>query len=80
LWLTNLKKRDHLQDIGVNGRMILTGCEMWNVFIRLRVGTSGSVLWENNETSGSVEYGVFLSTGESLSACPEGPCFMDLIM
>jgi len=42
---------------------------MWNVFISLRVGTSGSILWKNNETSGSVEYGVFLSTGEPLSAC-----------
>ena len=26
---------------------------MWNVFIRLRVGTSGSVLWKKNETLGS---------------------------
>jgi hypothetical protein len=36
-------------------RMMLRGCEMWNIFIRVRVGISDSVLWTNNETLGSVE-------------------------
>lgn len=37
---------------------------MWNVFFRLKVRMSSSVLWTDNECLGSVECGEFLSAGE----------------
>ena len=46
-WYQNIKVIDHLKDLGVNGSIILK-CVLevqngmvWNVFILLRIGTSG---------------------------------------
>jgi hypothetical protein len=45
-----LKGRDHLEDLGVDGRIILEyilekqGRKLWNGLISLRIGTSGGVL------------------------------------
>jgi hypothetical protein len=47
LWSGNLKGRDHSEDIGVDGMIILKrileeqGWKMWIGFIWLRIGTSG---------------------------------------
>jgi hypothetical protein len=46
----NLKGRDHSENIGVDGRIILDwilgryGGVVWTVFIWLRIGTSGVLL------------------------------------
>jgi hypothetical protein len=38
----NLKVRNHLGDVGVDGRMILK--RMWTGFNRLKIGSSGGIL------------------------------------
>jgi hypothetical protein len=49
-WSETLKGRDHVDDIGVNGRIILEwtlgkqGRKMWTGCIWLRMGTSGRLL------------------------------------
>jgi len=46
-WLENLKGRDHLEDLGTDGKIILEliagklGRKIWAGFICLRLGTSG---------------------------------------
>jgi hypothetical protein len=44
----NLKREDHSEDLGVDGRKsrrnLLRHGVTWNEFIRLRVGTSGGLL------------------------------------
>jgi hypothetical protein len=49
-WLENLKGRDHSEDLGIDGKIILEwilgkqGGEVWTGFIWLRIGTSGGLL------------------------------------
>jgi hypothetical protein len=49
-WTENLKGRDHVEDLGVGGRIILEvilgnfSGKMWNGFICLKIGTSGGLL------------------------------------
>jgi hypothetical protein len=49
-WQENLKERDHLEDKGTEGSIILEcnlkqqAVRMWNGFIWLRVSPSGSLL------------------------------------
>jgi hypothetical protein len=49
-WLQNLAGRDHLQDTGMSGRVILEwilekqGGKVWTGFIWLGIGTSGGLL------------------------------------
>jgi hypothetical protein len=50
MWSVNLKGRDNLRDLGVDGRIILKcmlkkkGVRVWAGFIWLRTGTSGGLL------------------------------------
>jgi hypothetical protein len=49
-WLKNLKRRDHLEDMGVDGRIILEwilgkqGGKLLTGYTWLRIGTSGGLL------------------------------------
>jgi hypothetical protein len=50
LWWRNLRERDHLEDPGIDGRIILklifskSGGEAWTGLIRLRIGTGSGLL------------------------------------
>jgi hypothetical protein len=50
-WLESLKGREHSEDLGVEGRIVIKWilgkhCEkVWTGFIRFRSGTSGGLLW-----------------------------------
>jgi hypothetical protein len=49
-WLEKVKGRDHSEDLGIDGRIILEGIlgkeggRLWHIFICLRIGTSGGIL------------------------------------
>jgi hypothetical protein len=55
------KGRDHLEDVCVYGKIILEwtlgkqGGEVWTVFIRLRIGTSGGSCEHGNESSSFIK-------------------------
>jgi hypothetical protein len=50
VWLESLKGKDHSEELGVDGRIILQsvlekkGGKVWNGFIWLRIGTSSGLL------------------------------------
>jgi len=50
-WSENLKVRDHSEDLGVDGRIVLErilekqGGKLWTDFIWLGIGTSGGLSW-----------------------------------
>jgi hypothetical protein len=56
-YLKNLKKRDHFEDLGVNGKIILKlilkkeGVRIWIGFICLRQGTTAGCCEHSNEPS-----------------------------
>ena len=62
LWWGNLRERGHLEDPGVDGRMILRWifrsgmCGVWTGSMWLRIGTGGG----QNELSGCIKCGEFL--------------------
>jgi hypothetical protein len=64
--LENLKGRDHSEDMGIDGKIILEwilekcGGKLWLGFIWLRIGTSGILCEHGNETTGSIKDGEFL--------------------
>jgi hypothetical protein len=39
----NVKRPDHMGDLGINGRMVLRW--MWTVFFRLRIGSRGGLMY-----------------------------------
>jgi hypothetical protein len=49
-WWVNLKGRYYLEDLGIDGNIILEwilrklGVRVWNVFTWLRIGTNGGLL------------------------------------
>jgi hypothetical protein len=49
--LENMKGRDHVEDRGVDGRIIFEwtlgkwGARVWTGFIWLRIGTSDGIFW-----------------------------------
>ena len=50
LWWGDLRERDHLEDLGIDGRITATWIikkwdgEAWTVLISLRIGTGGRCL------------------------------------
>jgi len=66
LWWGNLRKRDHWEDPGLDGRIILRWILWkWNVgpwtgSSFLRIGTGGGTCECGNEPSGSIKCGEFL--------------------
>jgi len=50
VWLANLNGRDHLEDLGINAKIIFEyilgklGGKFWTGYILLRIGTSGRLL------------------------------------
>jgi hypothetical protein len=60
LWSGNLRGRDHSEDLGIDGRMILKWILnklVWFGFIWLGIWTSGDCSHHGNEPSGSVKSG-----------------------
>jgi hypothetical protein len=61
-----LRKRDHLEDPVVDGRIIsrwiftMWDVRAWTGLIWLRIGTGGGLFKDGNEPSGSVKCGEFL--------------------
>jgi len=64
-WWGNLRERDHLEDQGVDGRMILRWIfRTWDEGVRtgsswLGIGTGGGPCECGNELSGSIKCGEF---------------------
>jgi len=62
-WWGNLKERDHLEDLHIDGRVILKSIlkkcngRMWPEFSWLRLGYSGVLFLTLDERFGSVKYG-----------------------
>jgi hypothetical protein len=65
-WWGNLRERDHLEDPGVDWRIILSWIfRNWNVGVWtgsswLRIGTGGGTCKLGEELSGSIKFGKFL--------------------
>jgi hypothetical protein len=63
----NLKGRDHAEDLGVGGRIILEwvfreiGRNLWTVYIWLRIGPVAGSCEYGNEPSSSIKAGKFLT-------------------
>lgn len=72
LWLDNLNERDHLEDISVNGKIILEwiimnqGGKLRTGFMWLMIRTSGWLLWKLLYALGSIRNRDFL---DWLSEC-----------
>jgi hypothetical protein len=75
--LVNLKERDHLEDLGVDGRIIWNSRKWsgreWTGFIWLRIGTSGALVLRVPQ---KVED--FL-LAQQLLASQEELCFLELV-
>ena len=67
-WWGNLRERGHLEDPGVDGRLILKWIfRKWEGFVRtgwswLRIGTGGGTCEYGDEPSGSKNAGNFLTS------------------
>ena len=65
-WWGNLRERDHFEDPGVDGRIILRwifrkwDVGVWTGSIWFRIGTHGVTCESSNVLSGSIKYGKFL--------------------
>jgi hypothetical protein len=66
VWWGNLRKRDHLKDLDIDGRKILIPifkkCDRvaWTRLIWLRIGTGGGFFECANKPQGSIKTGEFL--------------------
>jgi hypothetical protein len=65
-WWAQLMERDHLEDPGIDGRIILRwmfrklDVSAWTGLMCLRIGTGDSTCKRGNEPSGSMQCGEFL--------------------
>ena len=68
----NLRERDHLQDLGIYGKIMINRIfnkltrVLWTGLIWLKIRTSSRLLWTRNELSGSVKCQQFLKKKSDL--------------
>jgi hypothetical protein len=83
-WLESLKVRDHSEDLGVGGTIILktilvkSGFGVWTGFIWFRMGLMVGSCEYGNEPSGSIEGEEFYYLSVIL-AFQEGLCTMQIV-
>jgi hypothetical protein len=83
-WWGNLKERSHVEDVGIDKRIILKlnlwNGRAWTEFICLRIGTSGWLFWTWQWTISQHNMREIPWLAEAMLASQEGFCSMQLIL